>query len=224
MPPLFVNVKIAMPGHEPIDARLCVDTGGSEAISFNRPFVEKNRLLDQLKERIPSTERGYAGESKSVAGRIESLTLGGYVIHNPIAGFSLAQQGATAESGDDGTIGNALLRRFHIIFNYGRDIMIIEPNAAFDDPFEYDMSGLQLIADGDDLKTIHVSGIIPDSPAALAGVRRNDIITDVDGMPSTAFDLAWLDSYLKQEGRNISVTVQRGATPIYLRFTLKRLL
>jgi hypothetical protein len=150
----FVNVKIAMPGREPIDARLCVDTGGTEALSFNRPFVEKHHLLDQLKEQIPSTERGYSGESKSVAGRIESLTLGGYVIHNPIAGFSLAQRGATAETGDDGTIGNALLRRFHIIFNYARDIMILEPNAAFDEPFESDMSGLQLVADGDDLKTI----------------------------------------------------------------------
>jgi C-terminal processing protease CtpA/Prc len=102
--------------------------------------------------------------------------------------------------------------------------MILEPNAAFDEPFEYDMSGLQLVAGGDDLKTIRVSAVIPDSPAAVAGVRPNDIITDVDGVTSTAFDLARLDSYFKQEGRNISVTVQRGSTPIYLRFTLKRLL
>lgn len=220
----FVMVRITMPGQDPIEARLCVDTGSTEAISLNRPFVEKHHLLDQLKEQIVSTERGYAGESKSILGRIDSVALAGYTIRNPVAGFSQAEAGAATESGDDGTIGNPLLSRFHIVFNYARDIMIIEPNSRFDDPFEYDMSGLRLIATGDDLKTIRVANVIAGSPAAVAGVRPNDILTDIDGVPSAEFDLEKLESYFKQDGQNIAITVERGSTPLYLRFTLKRLL
>jgi hypothetical protein len=220
----FVNVQISLPGGEFLSARLVVDTGSTEAVSFNRPFVEKHHLLEKLSPHLDTTERGYAGEAKAAVARLESITLGDFVIRKPIAGLSQAQQGATAESSDDGTIGMPLLSRFHIIFNYSREIMIIEPNSRFKDPFEYDMSGLRLVAEGEDFRTIRVADVIPGSPAAGAGIRANDVLTNIDGVPAEKFDLDHLDGYLKQDGRNISLSVQRGLTPLYLRLTLKRLL
>ena len=220
----FVNVRVTLRGGESLTARLCVDTGSTEAISFNRPFVEKHHLLETLNPQLQTNERGYAGEAKASVARLESVTLGEYVIQKPIVGLSQAQQGATTESSDDGTIGMPLLSRFHIVFNYSRDIMIIEPNSGFEDPFEYDMSGLRLLADGDDLKKILVAGVVSGSPAASAGVRPDDLLTNVDGIPAEDLNLERLDNYLKQDGRDISMTVQRGLAPLYVRFTLKRLL
>jgi hypothetical protein len=220
----FINVQVMLPDGESLTARLCVDTGSTEAISFNRPFVEKHHLLERLEPKLETVERGYAGEAKAAVARLESITLGDYVIRKPIAGLSQAQQGATTESSDDGTIGMPLLGRFHIVFNYSRDIMIIEPNSRFEDPFEYDMSGLRLIAEGEDLKTIRVAAVIAGSPAAGVGVQKDDFLTNIDDIPIEDFDLDRLESYLKQDGRNISLTVRRESRSVSVRFALKRFL
>jgi hypothetical protein len=61
--------------------------------------------------------------------------------------------GALASSKYDGLIGSEILRRFKVIFDYTRGRLMLERNDHFDEPIEYDMSGISLRAYGNDFRT-----------------------------------------------------------------------
>jgi C-terminal processing protease CtpA/Prc len=89
--------------------------------------------------------------------------------------FSPAQSGTLAEHGYGGIVGSEILRRFTATFDYPEARMLLEPNAHFGEPFDFDMSGLYLAGD----ERIEVLRVVDDSPAAEAGIREGDrVLTD----------------------------------------------
>ena len=61
-------------------------------------------------------------------GAVENLQLGRRNIDNTSTLFSLATDGMLANGEFDGNIGNDILRRFKIVFDYSRRFMILESN------------------------------------------------------------------------------------------------
>ena len=59
-------------------------------------------------------------------------------------------------------------------------------------------------------KSALVGRVQPDSPAALAGIRRNDIIAEVDGLPLLAPEALSAHIDMKGEGSTIRLGVRRG--------------
>src|SRR5207237_892827 len=108
---------------------------------------------------------------------------------HPITNFSTAKAGILAQSDMAGIIGGEILRRFTVIFDYPRKQLILEPNARFAEPYDFDMSGLMVTAHGDDLKTFRVHHVISPSPAYDSGLRVGDVITAIDGQPAADLSL-----------------------------------
>ena len=65
--------------------------------------------------------------------------------------------------------------------------MILEKNAAFAQPFEWDMSGALLLAEGADFDAFRVHAVIAGSPAAQAGLVEGDRIAAIDGRAASGF-------------------------------------
>jgi len=171
---------------------------------------------------VPGFAAGVSGESPVVAGREESLTLGRVAILNPTVGFSQATKGAHSWADFDGFLGSEIWRRFRVTLDYSRKQMRLEPNDSLRDPFESDMSGLILIADGADFNTFRISQIRSDSPAAAAGLREGDVLLALDGQPASTFTLFQLKQIFKQDDREVLLRVRRGEEQLQVRFRLKR--
>jgi hypothetical protein len=67
-------------------------------------------------------------------GRVASFTVGSYTLSDVPAAFPHAATRSKQE-GADGIIGNQLLRRFNLVFDYDADTIWIAPNEAFDHAF-----------------------------------------------------------------------------------------
>lgn len=81
-----------------------------------------------------------------------------------------------------GDLGGEVFRRFTLVLDYSRQRIILEPNAYLLEPVEADMSGLELMAEGEDLQTLVVNEVAADSPAAAAaGLKEEDELVAVDG-------------------------------------------
>lgn len=123
-----------------------------------------------------------------------------------------------------GSIGGDLLRRFTATFDYSGQEMILEPNARFSEPFEYGMSRVVLSAVGPELGRFRILGLSENSPAADAGLSEGDIITAIDGRPSSDFTLNQVRQMFLQEGKSWTLEVRRGEETRKVEVKLRRLI
>jgi hypothetical protein len=115
-------------GSGPVEARLMVDTGASQFVDLNRPFVDAHRLLEAMPD-AKSSDRpaGLGGSAPFLYGTGKTVRLGRLVFDRPRIGLSRAQSGSSSRSDRDGIIGNDLLRQFVATFDYRRRTLVLEP-------------------------------------------------------------------------------------------------
>ena len=114
-------------GSGTLEARLMVDTGASQFVDLNRPFVEAHRLVDILNDATPSDRpAGLGGSAPFLYGTAKRVTLGSLVFERPRIGLSRAQTGSSSRRDRDGIIGNALLQQFVMTVDYRRHTIVLE--------------------------------------------------------------------------------------------------
>jgi hypothetical protein len=207
-----------------IDGEFGIDTGSTGTLWFGRPFGETHNIANRLTGdgAVSAAGSGLLGESTTVRGRVRRVTVGPFGLERPIVAVSQETSGAYAEMKVAGTLGGELLRRFTVIFDYARGQLILEPNAMFSEPFDVDMSGLDLEAEGASLRTYRVRVVLAGTPAAAAGVRAGDRLVTIDGRPAASYDLDQLARMLREPGRDVQLTLQRNGSEYQVRLSLKR--
>jgi hypothetical protein len=219
----YVNAKVVIPGLEPIEGDFVIDAGSGYGITFHPSFFKTNRLLEHVPKTIQTKARGVGGEFSVAVGRITSLELGRFKLDNPVTAFPQTA-GFIAKEGTAGNIGGLILRRFKVIFDYSRKRMILEPNKNFDDPFDFDMSGLGLVSDSPQFKLIKINRIMEASPAAEAGLKTEDVILEVDGRSASEYTLHKLREMFKKEGKQYRLKIKRGDETLQVQLKTRRLI
>jgi Aspartyl protease len=123
---IYVRAPITASGHPPINGRFIIDSGSMTALMLNSPFVAQNNLLPPPNQTTPFSVCGIGGDSKTQLGNLAEISLGNIKLENPVAMFSQAVNGALADPEVSGSIGNAVLRRFKVVFDYSRRVMILD--------------------------------------------------------------------------------------------------
>jgi hypothetical protein len=123
---IFFRTQLGSPKAGNVTGLFMIDTGFMGALQLHRPFVEMNKLLPPNNETRPFEVCGIGGGSMSRLGKLESVRLGSLDVRLPITLFSQARDGNLIRTDYDGLIGNAILRRFNVVFDYSRSRMILE--------------------------------------------------------------------------------------------------
>ena len=138
----FVPAMIEMPGRAPLEGQFLVDTGGVMVTAvLTTPFSQSNDLPASNQKRIlDKSLSGLGGETRLLVSRATSFTLGHLSIRTPVVYVSQDTGGALASTDYEGLIGSEILRRFSVVFDYAHGRLILEPNAHYAEPVEYDMA------------------------------------------------------------------------------------
>jgi hypothetical protein len=220
----FIRARITLAWRRIIEGKFEIDSGSTGAITFNTPFVNRNRLLDSVPKSNQSRLGGVGGSAVAFSGRLKSMSLGSFQLENLIARFSRARRGDDASAKYDGLIGGDILRRFKVVFDYSRRRMILEPNSQFSEPYESDMSGLDLATEGDDFSVVVVNEVENGSPAAEGGIQDEDIITAIDGHPVKELTITAIRRMFMQDGKEYLISLKRGQKELQAKLKLRRLI
>lgn len=158
-------------------ARFLHDIGAGVCLMLSEDFVNDSVLLKKKRKLWPKDGEGIGGKISMNLTVIKEFKLGPYKFRNvPTYIFDDAFN-VTSYPYLGGLIGNDILRRFNVIFNYAeRDIHMV-PNSHFRDPFDYSYTGIELyLIDGQ----IQMGAVAKGSPAEVAGLKEGDEVVAVN--------------------------------------------
>jgi PDZ domain len=170
-----------------IPSECAIDTGARDSLTLFGPFLaEHPNVVPGTLTAVGINGFGVGGPSLGKLGRLQNVEIAGMPLNNLIADFTAQTQGAFAAPFMAANLGGNLLRRFDITFDYGKQTMTLVPNATFNDPDQYERSGLFLVTQSG---KVIVANARPGTPASDAGIVRGDVITTVDGSPVSSMTL-----------------------------------
>lgn len=179
----YIISEIVLESGEKIMGKFIIDTGAGHPISLETnngtPFeLPENKIKGNLGIGLTGPVNGYIG-------RIRSLKLGKYVLKDVIAAFPDYKKlpEGISQINRNGNMGIAILKRFGVIFDYNRSSIYLKPSYRLKEPFEHDMTGLELIWAGNHFERLIISRVEPNSSASLAGIEKGDEILAINFKP-----------------------------------------
>ena len=133
---------------ESIPSKLLLDTGNSDALWV---FLNKSSKISLPKVTVSDyLGRGFSGNVYGVRGRISSFKFGNKKFENPIATFPDTTSTKDVKMVKDrvGSFGGEILKRFTVIFDYRKLKIHTKENANANNPFIFNMSGVDIQHDG----------------------------------------------------------------------------
>ncbi|MGL2963644.1 PDZ domain-containing protein [Flavobacterium sp. RSB2_4_14] len=129
-------------------SKMLLDTGNSDAIWL---FLNKPSLLQLPPKTIQDyLGRGFSGNVYGQRARIPSFTFGSKTFENGIGTFpdSTSVKSVNFVKDRAGSIGGEVLSRFQIVFDYPNGKLYSKPNSKSNEPFNFNMSGIEVQHDG----------------------------------------------------------------------------
>jgi hypothetical protein len=217
-----IRMALELPGGRRVEGRMIVDTGNSGGVDLYGPFVEQHGIRAAIGKTIEGPGgMGVGGVSKQDLGRAAAFHLGPFALKSPVITLSRDAKGSAAHPELAGNLGGRVLRRFRVFVDYANDRILLEPNKLLDAPFEYDMSGLALIAEGEAFERVIVRRVQPETPGAAAGFLDGDQLIAIDGSKVT---LQQARELFAIDGKTYAVRVRRGAEEVTLKLTTRRMI
>lgn len=217
---LYNKMRIVLPLSVTLDdgylfeGKFLVDTGMPGTLSLNSTTATRLESKSRLSgaKSISYTVGGIGGARKEQILKSPQISVGGHTIKDVTITWSSNKEGASAKESYDGLVGNGLLERFDVIFDFAECAVYLRPNENFSKA-EANFYGVALTP-----MTDHwiVNGLLEDGNAARAGLRRSDRIEKINGMRATDPNVRGLDCLTEKvslsvwrEGEIVEIEVNR---------------
>ncbi|NHN28157.1 signal protein PDZ [Flavobacterium jejuense] len=138
----YLEVQSNLNGEGEIDFKLLIDTGlgdglwlfENDSVKCSRKFIE-----DVL-------GRGLGGDIRGKKSRVGILNLNGFVLKEALVSYpdSLSFSQLDIVRGRDGSLGGGILKRFNWFLDYNNKKVYFKKNKLFKEPFNYNMSGIEV--------------------------------------------------------------------------------
>ena len=152
-----------------------IDSGSDAAFSLNPAGLD---LRYAQPPRAGATIGTIAGDRTQQIGRIEErIALGDYQFERPIVDLT----------DELSAVGGAVLRNFAVTFDQERDRVMLQRDAR--EPITMGSRRSAGMSFSKSQPYWRVVGIVPNSPAAAAGIQFGDLVTRINGEPVAKWDL-----------------------------------
>ena len=178
--PAFTNLPIQwlnIKDKAKIGFNFYFDTGAGVCLLLSEKFAKDSGILLQKRKPVVTQAEGMAGKLQMRLTIIKEVKIGPYKFKAVPTYLYKDDYNVTSYPFTGGLLGNDLLRRFNMIFNYPNREIHLSPNSHFDEVFDYAYTGLGIYyVEG----KIMVEDVIPDSPADKGHFKAGDEVIAID--------------------------------------------
>lgn len=220
----YMTARVELDTKEIRDLWLMIDSGANHPLLIETDSTDNYKPVFSLSTTIG---RGLGGNIPGEFVRSGWLLLGNSRLDNIITSISSEYISGNAASRNfrDGTLGSGALSRFQVSFDYTNKRMILVKGHKFNNPYEYNMSGVTFETVSTDFNLFKVSEVIYDSPAYHAGVHPDDLLISINGKAAFTLSLGELNAMLSRHpGGPITMVISRDGENITIKFKLRRLI
>ena len=205
-----------------IPGEFALDTGNGSSMVVQHVWAEKNGLAEHLKGGLEMVSFGSGGATKNWASRIRDFEIAGRKLQNIVGRYAEDKQGSFSSRTEAGNIGTDVLANFTLDFDYANNKIWFEYVPGFTPP-PFSRSGMSLYQD--DPKTLSIVNVLPDGPAAKAGLQKGDVLASVAGDKTDTMPKRKIIRMFNQEpGTIVPVTYLRNGKEFSAEIVLKELL
>jgi hypothetical protein len=189
-----------------------LDTG-SPASTLSSSVAQKNNLDKKIKRKVRyyTAYGGVGGESSGYDFMADSLQISDYCLKNAILSFSADTSGLLADDKYMGIIGNDILGHFNIIFDFKNNNLYLKPNENYNSPFIHDKLGFLYVNRCKTMGGWLVTGLYENTAAEKQGLRIDDIIISVNGIPTEKISYTYQKNTLTKLD-NVKLVIKRAGS------------
>ncbi len=221
----YVNIEFSIDSGKVYKGNFLIDTGASHSIVIHPESEDHVRIPDKNIRSVLG--RGLTGEVRGHLARIQHVKMGKYTFEEVIASFPDKDEypDSISQFNKNGTIGGEILSRFRVVLDYVNEKIYLKKAGLVDDNFEYNMSGIELEAIGNDLESLRVTSIRKNSPAEQAGIKKNDIVLSINNVMGENLTLTTAYKFFNsKDGKRLRLEISRDGDKLIKRFQLKRVI
>jgi membrane-associated protease RseP (regulator of RpoE activity) len=203
---------------------MLLDTGAVGAVTIYAQFQKLHPGLVPAHWVALTAGAILPGQFVTKVGRLDQVRVGRLLVPEPVTNFSANADADDAAPGDAGLIGGQILSRYRVTIDYARKRAVLAPARRANDSYEFDASGLSLVAEYPTFKSKKVRLVLPGSPAATAGIKAGDQLLAIDDRPVSDTSLAELRMMLRLSGKTYLLRIRRGDEQILVSLITRRLI
>ncbi len=203
----YVQVSIVGENSDTLTTHLLLDLGASHPVYLNRNFIHMSENTISSFIGI-----GISGNLMGDIGRAKELIIGNTAIKEPLVFYPDADFLVfyDQEINWQGLIGGSIINRFRIIIDYRSEHLVLQPASNFSDPFQTNLSGLEIITKGRNYDQFFVHYVRPGSAAYEAGVLAGDQVLQLNDLYGNKLNMEDILQRLNyRQGYRISMQVRR---------------
>ncbi|ABE54969.1 hypothetical protein Sden_1685 [Shewanella denitrificans OS217] len=175
--------------------KVMLDTGSTGTLSLK---VGINPNIQLPEKTFQSRSIGIKGYATQLNGLLDTIRLGDYKITDFNASFKMIND--DPEDDSDGILGNQIMKRFNMVFDFNNETLWLRPSKLYQNPVPKNSSGLLLLPH---TQGAVVRDITPNNSSIHAlGIKENSIITHIHGQAVTAKNFDILTGLLQSPDTN----------------------
>lgn len=125
-----------------LDLKLLIDTGLGDGLwLFESDSIKCKQfyITDIL-------GRGLGGDIKGKKSRVDKLVLNNFILKQALVSYPNKQSFKQLDitKGRNGSLGGEIIKRFNWFFDYQNEVFYFKKNRYFNEPFNYNMSGIEI--------------------------------------------------------------------------------
>ena len=126
----LLKIPVVSATIDSVNGRFLVDLGNSLGLIIHKSFSDKFNLESGFADikKMGKTLGGIGGDAVAYAATGKSFRIGRYTLQNPPLLIAAGNAGVIRSDDVDGNVGNLMLMKFDVLFNYSRREIYLFPN------------------------------------------------------------------------------------------------